>query len=291
MRGGGKLFGFALTGAGGVAVHADAVIQGTDTVVVSSAEVPEPTMVHYAWANNPVGANLVNAGGLPASPFRSGSVPPLDVFDKMLPEEAAEYQVVYGFDPLDGRLEGGTRFVYPVDRSAEVEPGFEKVAYFLALQDLDGVVTYAFVAMDPFTADVSRIGVPAKASGARFQQQVTGAVVKSNVPDIATGAFPAGCNIEFWDCNYSGGNAADIPGATAIHDFGDTMNPATSPGYGCMQIHNWRAKQTILCFNKFDAGRNAEVGIGNSEGRTRDWTFTSSGKDVARAQFLVLVRP
>jgi sialate O-acetylesterase len=290
VRDGGRLYGFALTGVDGVAVHADATIQAPDKVVVSSPEVPDPAMVHYAWANNPVGANLINAGGLPASSFRFGEIPPFDVFGRLLPEEASRYSVVYGFDPLNGKLvDGGTRFVYGQDRSPEVKGSFRKVAYFLALQDRDGNVTYAFVSMDPFTDDIARIGVPAKASGARFQQKVTGALVKSNVPGLVTGEFPEGCNIEFWDCNYGGGNAAEIPGAGDIHDFGDSMNPQKSPGYGCMQIHNWKEKQSVICFNKFNSGNSADLGIGNSEGKTRDWTFTSSAKNIARAQFLVLV--
>jgi len=75
VKGGGKLFGFALTGTDGLTVHADAVIEGKDTVIVSSPKVPQPAVVHYAWANNPIGVNLANAEGLPASPFRFGEMP------------------------------------------------------------------------------------------------------------------------------------------------------------------------------------------------------------------------
>ena len=35
--------------------------------------VTEPVAVRYAWADNPVGANLYNSAGLPASPFRTDS--------------------------------------------------------------------------------------------------------------------------------------------------------------------------------------------------------------------------
>lgn len=292
VRGDEKLYGFALTGINGIAVYADAVIQAPDKVIVSSPEVKEAAMVHYAWANNPIEVNLENAEGLPASSFRFGEIPPFDVFAKLLPDEAARYQTVYAFDPINGKMtDGNTRFVYELDRSKESKPGFSKVAYFMALQDKDGVVKYAFVSMDPFTTDVSKIGVPAKGTGARFQQQVTGAVVKSNVEGVASGEFPEGCNIEFWDCNYGGTNTAKIPNAEDIYDFGDSMNTSASPGYSCMQIHNWQEKHSIICFNKFGSGPSADVGIGNSEGKTRDWTFTSSAKDVARAQFLVLVLP
>ena len=66
---GAKLDGFAIAGADQHFVWADARIVGS-TVEVSSAQVPQPVAVRYAWAANPRG-NLVNAAGLPASPFRS----------------------------------------------------------------------------------------------------------------------------------------------------------------------------------------------------------------------------
>jgi sialate O-acetylesterase len=65
-----KLLGFAVAGADGVFVWADARIDG-DTVVVSSPTVPQPTDVRYGWADSPV-CNLYNKAGLPASPFRTG---------------------------------------------------------------------------------------------------------------------------------------------------------------------------------------------------------------------------
>jgi len=291
VTGGGKLVGFALTGDDGVTVAADAIIQGQDTVVVSSPKVAQPVVVHYAWANNPVGVNLANAGGLPASPFRFGEMPKFAVFAKFLPAEAKAYQVVYGFDPLAGKLtEGGTRFVYDTDNSAQIKGPFKKVAYFLAVRDAIGAVSYAFVALDPFTSDVAQIGVPTVASGARFQQKVSGAIVKTNAPGVSSGEFAEGCNIEFYPCNYGPQNAAKIPGAEeGVFDFGDAMAAQNTPGYGAMQIHHWQAKQSIICFNRFGGGRGCDLGLGNSEGKTRDWTFTGSGKNYSQAEFLVLV--
>ena len=293
VKGGGDMFGFALTGRNGVPARAEAVIEGRDTVIVSSPKVKQPAMVHYAWANNPVGVNLINAGGLPASPFRFGEMPKFDVFAKVLPEEAQAYKLVYAFDPTASQLtDGRTRFVYEEDHSADIKAPFKKVAYFLALQDMKGNETYAFVAMDPFTDDVAKIGVPSKASEARFQLKVTGAIVKSNVPTVANGEYPEGCNIEFWDCNYGPGNQAKIPGADdKVWDFGDALGGQKSPGYGCMQIHNWKEKHSIICFNRFGSGKGNDIGIGNSEGKTRDWTFTSSAKNYARGEFRVLVLP
>ena len=64
---GGKLTGFALSGADGKWVWAEAKIEG-QTVVVTSAQIPSPTAVRYAWEKNP-DCNLYNKEGLPASPF------------------------------------------------------------------------------------------------------------------------------------------------------------------------------------------------------------------------------
>ena len=61
---------FALAGADKSFVWAQAKIEG-DTVVVWSDDVPEPAFARYAWADNPDFANLGNADGLPASPFRT----------------------------------------------------------------------------------------------------------------------------------------------------------------------------------------------------------------------------
>lgn len=66
---GGPAAGFEIAGADRLFHPAHAQIEG-DTVVVSAAEVPAPTAVRYAWANAPV-ANLCNAAGLPAAPFRT----------------------------------------------------------------------------------------------------------------------------------------------------------------------------------------------------------------------------
>ena len=293
VRGGGKIVGFALTGADGATVAADAAIEGQDAVVVSSPKVAQPVVVHYAWANNPVGVNLANAEGLPASPFRLGEMPKFEVFSKFLPDEARSYKVVYAFDPLAGKLtDAGTRFVYDTDNSAQLKGPFKKVAYFLAVRGAAGAVSYAFVAMDPFTSDVAKIGVPTVASGARFQQTITGAIVKTNAKGVTAGEFAEGCNIEFYPCNYGPQNAAKIPGAAdGVFDFGDAMAPQNTPGYGSMQIHNWQGKHSIICFNKFGSGHSCDLGLGNSEGKTRDWTFTSSGKNYSQAEFLVLVLP
>lgn len=61
---------FAIAGEDKKFVWANAVIEG-NTVVVSHESIANPQHVRYAWADNPVGANLYNKEGLPASPFRT----------------------------------------------------------------------------------------------------------------------------------------------------------------------------------------------------------------------------
>lgn len=66
---GGEVTGFEVAGADGKYSPAQGKIEGT-SVVVSSAAVPNPVSVRYAWADNP-NCNLYNREGLPASPFQA----------------------------------------------------------------------------------------------------------------------------------------------------------------------------------------------------------------------------
>ena len=70
---GAALTGFAVAGADHKFVWGDAKIDG-DTVVVSSAQVPSPVAVRYAWSINPA-VSLYNQAGLPAPPFRTDDWP------------------------------------------------------------------------------------------------------------------------------------------------------------------------------------------------------------------------
>lgn len=66
---GDRLEGFAICGADGKFVNADAAIVG-DRVEVHAAQIPQPVAVRFGWAEYPV-VNLWNKDGLPASPFRT----------------------------------------------------------------------------------------------------------------------------------------------------------------------------------------------------------------------------
>lgn len=72
FKNGDKLQGFMIAGEDKKFVWADATISG-NTVIVSSKDVPAPAAVRYAWAASFQWANLFNADGFPAQPFRTDS--------------------------------------------------------------------------------------------------------------------------------------------------------------------------------------------------------------------------
>jgi len=69
-RGGDSLRHIAIAGKDRKFVWAQSAIEG-ECLVVWHPDISQPLSVRYAWADNPDTCNLVNAAGLPASPFRT----------------------------------------------------------------------------------------------------------------------------------------------------------------------------------------------------------------------------
>ncbi|MEI6503817.1 MAG: sialate O-acetylesterase, partial [Armatimonadota bacterium] len=261
---------------------AEAVIDGA-SVVLTSAKVKQPVAMRFAWAKN-AAPNLMNKEGLPAGAFRAGEVPKRDYLVMSVPE-AKEYQLVYSLD----LSKAGPDLKYDVDNHAAIAGPFARVAYFLEIGEV-GKTKWVYVSMDAFTNDVTKIGVPTVASGAKFQQKVSNLNVLSNVEGIVTGQGIATGNIEFWPSNYGPVNSAGIPGASGdVWDFGDQMSDPVD-GYGCMQVHNYGTKQTIFAFNHWVTGNSADLGIGNSTGQNPDWTFAGNAGSYPVRQLRVLVK-
>lgn len=65
-----SLKGFAIADNSGKFVWANATIE-EDKIVVWNDTISNPSKVRYAWADNPIEANLYNKENLPASPFES----------------------------------------------------------------------------------------------------------------------------------------------------------------------------------------------------------------------------
>ncbi|MFW5757865.1 MAG: sialate O-acetylesterase [Bacteroidota bacterium] len=74
----GYLKGFAIADNSNVFHWAKAYIDGNE-VVVYNEKIKDPVHVRYAWGNNPEDANLYNAEGLPASPFRTDDLPGITI--------------------------------------------------------------------------------------------------------------------------------------------------------------------------------------------------------------------
>jgi len=282
-RDGQALSWFEILGDEGDFTKAEAVIDG-DSVLVSSPSVQHPLAVRFAWSRD-AEPNLVNAAGLPTPAFQAGGVPYVDHLPQI--DDAKAYRLVYALDCA--RL--SEHVVYDTDNSASITTAFDRIAYFLELQQDGRPVQYAYVSMDAFTSELGKIGIPSLASGAFFQRPVTNLTVVSNVKDIANGTTADGGNIEFWPNNYGPANSASVPNASsAIFDFGDQPSDPQD-GYGCMQVHNHAAQQTVFAINHWRTGPQADIGIGNSPGESHDWTFAGNAGSYKVKKLRVLVRP
>lgn len=266
-------------------VKADAQIDG-DSVVLSAPGVEHPVAMRFAWSglDEP---NLMNREGLPAGAFRAGTMPKRDWLSMNVPE-IKDYHVVYSL----GLANLSRTISYEVDNHSSIHQPFDRIAYFVELQDQDGDSQDIFVSMDAFTSDAAKIGVPYYGSGEFFQQDVKNMDVFSNVGSIVTGTALSGGNIEFWPNNYGQSNSAHVPNASdTVYDFGDQPTEPAD-GYGSMQVHNHNARQTLFAINHWSEGLHADVGIGNqAKGQGNpDWTFAGNAGDYTAMRLVVLVR-
>ena len=256
---------------------ATAEIDG-DSVRLSSDQVKTPTAFRFAW-NKLAEPNLIGGTGLPAGAVRGGKVPS---FTETLPIKT-EYQLVYQID----LSKVGPKIKYDVDNRVDVGE-FDRIAYLVELESKQFGDQKVFVSMNAFTDDVNKIGIPTASSKADFQKTVSGVEVFSNVDSVKQGSIDEG-NIEFWPNNYSPANAAQIPNATNKYDWGDTKGLPKN-GYGSMQVHNFKAKQTIFSINNWKNGKNADFGIGNRANSNSDWTFSANGSSYQTKSLKVFVR-
>ena len=104
------------------------------------------------------------------------------------------------------------------------------------------------------------------------------------------GEVLSGGNIEFWPNNYEQANSAGVPNASSeTFDFGDSPTDPVD-GYGCMQIHNHDARQTLFAINHWREGEKADLGIGNAPTGNPDWTFAANGDNYTSKRLRVFVR-
>ncbi len=263
-------------------VKASARIDG-DSVILSASDVKHPVALRFAWSDL-AEPNLMNAEKLPAGAFRAGNVPKRDWLSMNVPE-AKNFQTVYDLD----LTKLGSTINYDVDNHSSIQKPFDRVAYFIELQDASMNTQDMYVSMDAFSTNLSQIGVPTVNSGAHFQQNVAHLNVYSNVKGIVTGTGLKGGNLEFWPNNYGQQNSANVPNASNnAFDFGDQPD-ALSDGYGSMQVHNHDARQTLFAINHWREGVHADIGIGNQTQGNPDWTFAANAGNYHIMRLRVLV--
>lgn len=240
--------------------------------------------MRFGWSHIAT-PNLMNGKGFPAGSFRAAVDSGKDWLHSHVPE-AKDYELVYELDLT--RL--GASVSYDTDRSREIRKPFDRIAYVLELEDANLRSRHLFVSMDAFTDDPAKIALPTVASGAAFQQIVSKVNVASDVTGIVNGTNLDGCNIEFWPNDYVQANVANVPDASAErYDFGDQRRDAPD-GYGCMQVHNPRARQTLFAINHWRDGLRADVGIGNQSSGEPDWTFAANAGSYRSMRLKVLVK-
>ena len=55
------------------------------------------------------------------------------------------------------------------------------------------------------------------------------------------------------------------------------------------KVHDTAGKQTLFSINNWGAGDGADIGIGNSDGPHRDWTFSSNAASYSAKSLKVYV--
>ena len=172
------------------------------------------------------------------------------------------------------------------DKRAQHKAPFSRITYLVTAKKLDGSFQWLAISMDAYTKNAKLTGVPLADSKIVFQTYVNNISIEGNVPEFAGKKIAKG-NIEFWASAYGAKNVKNIPGASnGVYDFGDEC--ASRGRYGSMQIHDFAAKTTIFAYNRFDSS-NPDFGFGNSTEKTRDWTFSGTGKNYSDIQIVTFL--
>ena len=205
----------------------------------------------------------------------AAAVPELE----QLVPDAKDFELIYKLNPKGKKI-------LQLDNSETLKGKLTRIGYLLKLTDKQGQMSWAYAEMDPFTQELYKTGLPTSGTGV-IQTQVTNFKVASNVPGVENGTFEKG-NIEFWSLNFGPHNSKKIPGASSKdYDFGDM--PAADGNYGCMQIHNYLKKQTVIGFSGFPKP-SRDLGIGNNPSGNPDWTFSKSGNKYKSAELFVVAQ-
>jgi len=208
-------------------------------------------------------------------------------------EEFGSYEKVYALDiPVVARYDQANGApAYSTDTHAEWDKGsFDRIAYYMELVNARGQVTYAWVSMDAFTEDASKIAIPTVMSGALFQQTVDNLKIFSNAQAVTPGVRTQG-NIEFWPYDYGAANKLGLPGAHGnFCDIDDTHNG--NGQYGSLQIHDTENMAPIICYNcwgGYDSKGALGIGPSLANNNHTDWTYMNNADTYTRRVLEVYV--
>ena len=261
-----------------------------DALTIASKEVAEPVHVRYLH-EKPWRASLYALDStLPLGPFRASVAGAEPVQLAYKPGAAFKDPVLKDFRVLyTSNLPASGRGRYATDKSATVG-AFTRVAYVFELTSPAGETQWVVTAVDAPTTDVKALGLPS-ASRKTLQAKLAHLTVRSNVPGVQAVTDAEGGVIEFCNSNYSKPCAVDgIGGDANAYDFNDTL-VGKEPGFGCMQVHNAAARQTLWAYNNFNASTPCDVGIGNNAHPSNpDWTRVGNGERYAIRRLTVMVK-
>ncbi|RKX44290.1 MAG: hypothetical protein DRP64_06795, partial [Verrucomicrobia bacterium] len=202
--------------------------------------------------------------------------------------ESKAYKLVYELDIRERAIfQDSFPVSYATDRSASVSGDFDRIAYWLQLDD-----QWVYVSMDAFTSDIKAIGLPHNVDNfVTHQRTVNNMNVHASAgAGITTGTSLTG-NVEMWHGNYGKINSSGIPNASDdVYDFGDQNSSNAGFGYGSFQVHNHGAAETIFAYNGWGQGEVGDVGIGNRASANTDWTFAGTAGFYMDPKLYIFVR-
>jgi hypothetical protein len=184
---------------------------------------------------------------------------------------------------------------YSLDRTAEIGPNFDRIGYCVELDGPDGP-QWAWTAMEPFTDDARRIGLPTR-GGEIVRQRVGQLEVRSNVSGVTTGTGQTGY-LEMWPNQYQERASTQVANASPI-TFDADDSPTAPLGYGSFQVAqigatrpSALAAKPVFAINTFTetATSTLSLGIGTNLSGQPDWTFANNASRYTHRRFTAYVR-
>lgn len=224
------------------------------------------------------------------APVHAGTEVPPEIAANV---EADGYRLLYKLNlpGSDARVNDNARRVsyHEIDNRSVLAPNPVRVGYYLKLTRKNGAVEWVWTAFDRPAQmhNLDYLSIPRRGT---FQTRVDHLDVASNSDRVVTGKDISTGSIEFGTGNYRQIGALGLGGNDDDFDFDDSLDTGTS-GYGCMQVHNWGAGETVWAFNRFNNGETPCLGIGNNPNGPRDWTHTGNAEnDYDVRELYVLVK-